>query len=49
MKKAQKKIQKDLEIVKEAMKIFKDSTRIGAVQKLIINGDVTINIYGGKK
>jgi hypothetical protein len=43
MKKKKKKIAKDVEIVREALAIFKDKSRLVAVQNSIIN----INI-GGK-
>ena len=41
---SKKQIKKDLEIVKEAIKIFKDSKRLGAVKTLIINiqGDIKL-------
>jgi hypothetical protein len=49
MKKAKIRIKKDLKIVEEALKIFRDKARLGAVQQLIIfekGSNVNINIGG---
>ncbi len=50
MKKRMKKIQKDLKIVKEAMKIFRDTERIQDVQQLIIfDSNIELNFKTGGK
>jgi len=49
MKKRMKKIQKDLKIVKEAMKIFRDRERIQDVQQLIIfDSNIKLKISTGE-